>query len=85
VFTRQPWLHKLQLADVFHNETYTREQRRDEIVKRIKAAPFYDEDDYDLFYIVDELADTDTAEWMDQVWDAFYDWADEHRVWVATF
>ena len=85
MLNRGPWLHKLRLADVFHNDDLTLEQRRDEIVRRIKAAPFYDEEDYDLFYIVDELADTDTAEWMDQVWDAFYDWADINRVWVETF
>lgn len=85
MLNRGPWLHKLRLADVFHNEAYTREQRRDEIVRRIRAARFYDEEACELVEIVDELAETDTAEYMDQVWDAFYDWADDHRVWVETF
>lgn len=79
------WLHTLRLADVFHNDDMTREQRRDAIVERIRSAPFYDEDDFELVGTVDELAETDTAEYMDQVWDAFYDWADINRVWVETF
>ena len=79
------WKYKLQLADVWRNDDLTFIERRDEVVRRIKDSQFWDEDDTELYDIVDELADTDTPDYFDQVWDAFYDWADAERVWVATF
>jgi hypothetical protein len=84
MFTRQPWLHTLTLTDVFHNDDLTLEEKRDAIVRRIKAAPWYSEDDDDLYWLVDELADVDTDSYFDAVFNAFYDWADDHRVWVET-
>lgn len=79
------WDHRLNLADVFHNDDLTFEAKRDEIVHRIKAARFYRDDDWTLWSVVDELADTTDTDDFDNVWDAFYDWADAHRVWVETF
>lgn len=82
------WKHKLELSDLFHNEQFSFEQRRDAIVERIKAQPWYAPaergDDDELWWIIDELADTDNADYFDKVWDAFYDWADSVRVWVNT-
>lgn len=79
------WNHTLQLADIFHDDDLTLEQKRDEIVRRIKASPFWDEDDTTLTDVVHLLELTDCVEEFDAVWDEFYDWADAARVWVATF
>lgn len=78
------WTHKLNLADVFHDDALTFEVKRDTIVRRIKAARFYDADNWTLFGIVDELADTTDVEDFDYVWSEFYDWADAERVWIST-
>ncbi len=78
------WKHRLNLGDVFHDESRTFEQRRDEIVRRIKAARWYDENDNTLWYIVDQLADTEDPDDFDDPWSDFYDWADAERVWVDT-
>lgn len=79
------WDHKLQLGDVFHNEDMTFEQRRDEIVRRIKAAKFYDEDDHLLVDIVESLecSGSDMGE-FDYFWNEFYDYCDDRRIWVET-
>lgn len=78
------WTHRLHLGDVFHNDDMTFEARRGAIVRRIKAARFYSDDNWTLWSVVDELADTTDPEDFDNVWDAFYDWADSNRVWVDT-
>lgn len=78
------WDHTLKLADVFHNDALSFEQRRDKIVRRIRAAKFYDPESYALPDLVEELSETTDADDFDQAWDAFYDWADVHRVWVST-
>lgn len=79
------WHHTLKLADIFHSEVHSFTDKRDIIVKRIRTAPFYSEDDWTLPGIVDELADTQDTEDFDWVWGDFYDWADVNRVWVETF
>lgn len=43
-----------------------------------------DEDD-DLHMTIEELADTDTVEYFDLVFDAIYDAADIDRAWIKTF
>lgn len=78
------WDHTLDIKDIFHNPEMSFEEKRDEIVSRIKASGFYAWDDYDLNDIVWCLQHaTDAAEW-DEDWDHFYDWTDENRVWVIT-
>lgn len=79
------WNHTLQIADIFHDDDMPLKEKRDEIVKRIKDAPFFDESDADLIEVVEELAEVDSIMYFDAVWDAFYDWCDDNRVWVATF
>lgn len=79
------WKRKLNLVDIFHNDDMLLEQKRDEIVRRVKAAPFWDEEDIELVEIIEEFEDVDTVGYFDAVWSAFYDWADVHRIWVATF
>lgn len=82
------WKHKLHVEGLLHNDELSTQERWIEIVRRIRAAGFFDTEDYELVELVDELADAaeaDQLSWISQVWDAFYDWADDHRVWVATF
>ena len=79
------WGHRLNLGDVFHDDDLTFEAKRDEIVCRIKAARWYDEDDTTLWSLVDELADTEHIDEFDVVWDHLYDWFDAERVWVVTW
>lgn len=82
------WNYKLKLKDIFHDETLTFEQRRDEIVKRIRSAPFFHADDpiCELSdYILDNLSIAATPNDFDYEWDEFYNWCDANRVWVETF
>lgn len=77
------WSYTLNVSDVFHADLPFTEFR-DTVVRRIREAHFYSDDDPELAGLVDELADTDTVSYFDQVWDWFYDWADVNRVWVMT-
>ena len=80
------WESKLRLADVFHNDDMTFEQRRDAIAARIRATRWfksYDEYD-DLPMFVEELAGTEDNASFNAVWDEIYDIADTDRVWIAT-
>lgn len=76
------WEHRLILRDIWRNGDMTFQQRRDEIVRRIRRAPWGD-DDWRLGEIVDELDDSEDAETFDGWWESFYDWADSNRVWIA--
>lgn len=81
------WDRKINLADVFHNDAMTFEQKRDAIVRRIRASAWfkqYDEVD-DLPQFVEELADTQSGKEFDGPWSEIYDIADYDRVWIATF
>ena len=81
------WAHKINLADVFHNDDLTFEQKRDTIVRRIRATTWfkqYDEFD-DLPMFVEELADAEDKHAFNGPWDCIYDIADADRVWIATF
>jgi hypothetical protein len=35
--------------------------------------------------IVDNLAEVEDIDEMDEVWSNLYDWADEYRAWIKTF
>lgn len=76
------WKHHIDLHDIWQDETPDFKARRDAIVTRIKASTAWDEDDERLVLLVDELGDCDHEDEFDWVWDEFYDWADEKRVWV---
>lgn len=89
-FGRQ-WGYKLEVGDLFQDDDMPFLAKRDGVVARIKAAPFYmdepgdDHDAEELYWIVDEMADTEDVDQFDSVWDAFYDWCDwDKRVWVET-
>lgn len=83
------WKHHLRLGDVWRDEEMTLPTRGQVIVDRIRSQPFYKSvpDGDDLPQIVEELEDAaaeDDVRWFDLVWSAFYDWADDNRVWVDT-
>jgi hypothetical protein len=78
------WKCTLRLADIFHSEAHSFTNRRDIIVKRIKALPIYDEDDFAIWEIVENLAETEDVDQFNGWWNEFYDWADSNRVWVET-
>lgn len=78
------WFYRLELADIWRNDSLTFQERRDEIVRRIESAPFYATSEYDLPAIVADMATADEPEWFDDCWDTFYDWADVNGVWVET-
>jgi hypothetical protein len=78
------WKHHLRLKDVFYNEDLTFEQRRDEIVRRIRAARWFVEDaDYATTLLEQLEFARDEAE-FDGWWNEFYDYADAERVWIET-
>jgi hypothetical protein len=83
------WDRKIQLADVFHDEGLTFEQRRDAIVARLRQSPWIADRDRDGFdrlgEIVENLADAPDTREFDDWWDELYDHADVDRVWIATF
>ena len=81
------WAHVLKLADVFHNDAMSFQEKRDAIVARIRATTWfkgYDEGD-ELHMYVEELSDTEDTSEFDYVWDEIYDIADADRVWIETF
>ena len=81
------WEHRLNLADVLHNDGLSFTEKRDAIVRRIRATTWFqakDEHD-DLPQCVGELAETEGMQEFGQVFDAIYDEADYDRVWIATF
>lgn len=83
------WQHTVNVTAPFRSDLPFG-MRRDMIVSIIKGLPQYVDDpssgegDEDLWYIVDELADTRDEDEFDTVWDGFYDWCDDHDVWVET-
>lgn len=75
------WQKRLDLSDVFHNDTLPWPERRDEMVRRVRALDSYDTD---LQEIADELSEAVDGDEWDSPWDDFYDWADSNCVWVVT-
>lgn len=78
------WKHTVKLADVWRDEDREFTERRDEIVKRIRALPMFETDD-DLQLLVDDLREAEDIVEFDYTWNEFYNWADDNDVWVATF
>ncbi len=84
------WAHRIDVSHVFHNEDMTFEQRRDAIVRILRASPWLREDTGNLMHLwtlqelVDELAETRDGDEFDGPWDALYDEADYDRVWIRT-
>lgn len=81
------WAETISLRDVFHNDDLTFEERRDTIVRRLRASRWIRQRDTDGFdelgEIVDNLADADTVREFDGWWAELYDHADRDRIWIA--
>lgn len=79
------WTYTVDLSAVFHNDEMTFEQRRDAVVRTIRASRWYKTREVnDLFHFVDELADTTDVNEFDSVWAAIYDEANADRAWIKT-
>ena len=84
------WTATLEVADLFRAYEDAEESHeaffavRDGLAERIRAASFYDEEDYELVDLVEELGDVGDASWFDDVFGRIYDWADDHRIWIET-
>jgi hypothetical protein len=82
------WDRTIHLADVFHNEAMSFEERRDAIVRRLRDSRWLrddhpDEDDV-LRLFIEELSETGDVPEFDQVFSEVYDIADVERVWIDT-
>ena len=62
------------------------------LAERIAKSSFFNDHDRELIYLITEFErfeylDKTDATWedFDRVWDLFYNWADENRVWIRTF
>lgn len=76
------WACRLDLSDVFHNDGYTFEEKRDIIVQRLKALP---SNDVQLRAIVARLSKAFDTDSFDTQWNTLYDWADSgKRLWIRT-
>jgi len=83
------WHIRIDVSDVFRNETMTFEERRDAIVNRLRTSRWFglrhDEDDREqLQLLLEELADVSDVDEFDGVWSWIYDEADADRVWIST-
>lgn len=83
---KSSWDGTLRLADVFHNDALTFTQKRDAIVRRIRATTWFKsyDDSGDLPMFVEELSDSGDTDAFDSAWDCIYDIADADRVWIET-
>jgi hypothetical protein len=83
---RPVWKYTVQLAPVFHDETLTFEERRDQIVGILRRSQWFKsrEDGGAVHEYVDALADADDVDEFDAYWDELYDEADYDRAWLVT-
>lgn len=82
------WRHHLELGDLFDRLRDPAQDYgpiRDEVVARLRAAPFYSTDDIVLRYLVDDLAAAQTIGRFDREMHYLYLWADQPhtRVWLC--
>lgn len=81
------WDHTVDLSAFWGDESLPFEDRRDQTVTALRASTWVkklDESD-DLHLTIEELADTDTEDYFNLVWEAIYDAADIDRAWIKTF
>jgi len=78
------WSKTIDLKQVFHNDEMTFVERRDAIVRIIRASGWPDAN-FDVADLLFALARTENVKAFDEVWQWIYDEADTERVWLATF
>jgi hypothetical protein len=83
------WAYHLELGDLFdrYRETGEFEPFRDEVVARLRAAPFYADTDVVLRHLVTALAEAANDEQFTSEWHYLALWGsqDEHRVLLCTY
>lgn len=81
------WAHTIRIGHVWGNEDMTFIERRDAIVRILRASRWVKErDEFDsLVEVVDNLAEAEDTEEFDGWWDELYDHADYDRVWIDRF
>ena len=77
------WKNQLDIADVWRDPDLSWQDQRDEIISRIRKAPWFDDFDFQLLDAVDGLSGAEDVQEFDGYWEDFYDWADANRVWIA--
>ena len=85
------WEYLVDVKDIWGMDVAF-EEKRDEIVKRIRESKWFadmgqeTEGDYTgLADVVDGLATSTTVDVFDSWWAELYDYADQDRAWIATF
>lgn len=83
------WKYKLDLKEDWQRadrKEITAKELADIVIDKITSSAFYSEQDDELQYIIEEfqgLGANDSFDDFDVVWDQFYNWADDNRVWIA--
>ena len=80
------WLYKIDLKDVWHNDELSFEEKRNEIVKRLRDSSWFkDSYSFELEDLIDWLELTGNVQEFDHQFRYIYDLADEDRTWIETF
>lgn len=79
------WARRIDVSSAFDTDRPFTEWR-DGVVQLLRTSRWVKnaEEYSDLIEAVEELADTADLDEFNQVWDAIYDLADYHRVWIVT-
>lgn len=79
------WAHRIRLGNLFHNDELSFEEKRDTLVRLVKASAWYTGEEVfsDLHSLIEEMEDTEDVDAFDDVMSAVYDMADYDRVWIG--
>lgn len=85
------WEYTLNLRDIWKEPGIPFDKMRDAVVQRIVDSDFWKdtlefdlEANYELTSIVEDMSMSRNMREFNLAWSDFYDFADEHRIWVAT-
>lgn len=87
------WKYKIDVVDLWEKypEEISFEEFKEELMPILSEAAtdlsyiFQDEETMKLEDIIREIEDSEDEDEFDYAWQNLYDWADENRVWIATF
>lgn len=85
------WEYTLNLRGIWRIPDIEFERMRDAVIQRIVDSDFWKdtlefdlEANYELTSIVEDMSMSRNMREFNLAWSDFYDFADEHRIWVAT-
>lgn len=80
------WLQTVDLADIFHSDHLSFTVRRDGVVKRILDSSWMAHTKHPMYLasLLMNLAECETLEDFNLMWNHVYDLADLERVWIET-